>query len=218
LIRTQATVTIQNVRNLPFVPFMIKTILFDYAGVITPTKNNFLFATKNSKRFGLSPDELMQMTYENWGETALGKLKDSVFWDQIAGKLKISPEELMSLVIETFPVDKRMVELIRKTKIDHTTVLFSNQIKSWLEKVIDDNKLRNIFNYLVNSYNVGFRKPDREIFLEALKVTNSKPEETLFVDDSLENVEAAKKMGINAIKFENFEQFLTEYKKYVNIS
>jgi len=58
-------------------------------------------------------------------------------------------------------------------------VLFSNQIEDWLEKVIDDNKLRNIFNYFVYSYNVGIRKP----FLEALKATDSKPEETLLVDD-----------------------------------
>lgn len=197
---------------------MIKTVLFDYAGVITPTKNNFIFATNNSKRFGLTPKELMQMTYENWAETALGKQKDSIFWGQIASKLSVGSEELMDLVIETFPVDKRMVDIIEKTKKIYTTVLFSNQIKSWLEKVIDDNKLRSIFTHLVNSYNVGFRKPDREIFLEALKITDSKPEETLFVDDSSENIEAAKQMGINAIQFDNFEQFLTQYKKYVDIS
>lgn len=197
---------------------MIKTILFDYAGVITPTKNNFIFSTKNSERFGLSPETLMKMTYENWGDTALGKQKDNIFWDQIACKLKISTEELMDLVIETFPIDKRMVDVISKTKVNHTTVLFSNQVKSWLEKVIDDNKLRNIFDYFVNSYNVGFRKPDKEIFLEALKVTNSKPEETLLVDDSFENAEAARQMRINAIQFDNFEQFITDYKKYVDIS
>ncbi|KKT54307.1 MAG: Acyl-CoA dehydrogenase family member 10 [Candidatus Woesebacteria bacterium GW2011_GWA1_44_23] len=197
---------------------MIKTVLFDYAGVITPTKNNFIFATNNSKRFGLTPKELMQMTYENWGDTALGKQKDSDFWNQIANKLKIKPQELMNLVIETFPINKKMVDVIKKTKVNHTTVLFSNQIESWLEKVIDDNKLRNIFTYSINSYNVGSRKPEQKIFLEALKITNSKPEETLFVDDSPENIEAARQIGINTIQFDNFEQFLTEYKGYVCIS
>lgn len=197
---------------------MIKTVLFDYAGVISPTKNNYTFALENSKRFGLSPKELMQMTYENWAETVIGKQKCSIFWGQIAKKLKVEPEELRRLVIETFPVDKRMVDIIRKTKKNYTTVLFSNQIEDWLEKVIDDNKLRNIFNFFVNSYNVGARKPDKKIFLEALKVTSSKPEEVLFVDDSFENIEAAKQMGINTIRFKKFNQFLTQYKKYVSIS
>lgn len=197
---------------------MIKTVLFDYAGVITPTKNNYIFAFENSKRFGLSPKELMQMTYENWDETVVGKQKCSVFWGQIADKLNIEPDELKKLVIDTFPIDKRMVDVIKKTKENYTTVLFSNQIKDWLEKVIEDNKLKDLFNYLVNSYNVGAKKPDQKIFLEALRRTSSKPEEVLFIDDALENIEAAKQMGINAIQFDNFEQFLTQYKKCVNIS
>ena len=197
---------------------MVKTVLFDYAGVISPTKNNYIFALKNSKRFGLSPKELMQITYENWDETAIGKLKSNIFWDLIAGKLGIKPDELMKLIIQTYPIDKRMVDIIERTKVNHTTVLFSNQIEDWLEKVIDDNKLRNIFGYFVNSYNVGVKKPDKKIFLEALKVTASKPEETLLVDDSPENVKAAVQMGINAIQFDNYKQFLTQYKKYINIS
>jgi len=146
-------------------------------------------------------------------KAATGKIESSVFWSEAASKLGIKPEELMDLLVETFPIDKRMVELIRKTKTDRTTVLFSNQVKDWLEKVIDDNDIRGIFSYFVNSYNVGVRKPDPKIFLEALKVTRSTPEETILVDDSLENVEAAKKLGINAIQFENCEQFMGEYKK-----
>lgn len=197
---------------------MIKTILFDYAGVITPTKNNYYFALENCKRFNLSPKELMQMTYENWTETALGKQKCSFFWGQIAKKLNIKPEELRRLVIETFPVDKRMVDVINKTKVNYTNVLFSNQIKDWIEQVVKDNKLENSFDYVINSYIVGARKPDKEIFLEALKRTSSKPEEVLFIDDSIENIEAAKKMGINVIHFINFEQFLDEFKKYVFIN
>lgn len=197
---------------------MIKTILFDYAGVITPTSNNYDFAVKNCKRFNLTPKELMQMTYENWAETALGKQKCSFFWGTIAKRLNIKPDELRDLVIETFPVDKRMVDIINKSKTRYITVLFSNQIEDWIEQVIKENKLKNSFHFLINSYIVGARKPDEAIFKEALKKTSSKPKEVLFIDDSLENIEAAKKMGINAIHFNSFEQFLVEFKTYIDIS
>lgn len=196
---------------------MIKTILFDYAGVITPTNNNYDFALKNCKRFNLSPKELMKMTYENWAETAIGIQKCSFFWGQIAKKLNIKPNEVRKLVIETFPVDKRMIAIINKTKKKYTNVLFSNQIEDWINKFIKDNKLENSFDYLINSYIVGVRKPDQKMFFEALKKTSSKPEEVLFIDDSIENIEAAKEIGINTIHFKNFEQFLGEFKKYVNI-
>jgi putative hydrolase of the HAD superfamily len=197
---------------------MVKTILFDYAGVITPVSNNFDFARKYSKRFSLTPKELMKMSYENWSETATGKLDCGSFWGQIASKLDINPVELRNLVVETFPVDKRMVELIEKTHFNYTTVLFSNQIEDWIEKVLEDNNLRNVFDYLINSYIVGARKPDKKIFNEAIRQTSTIPEEILFIDDSIENIEAAKKIGINTIHFENYDQFLKEYKKYVVIN
>lgn len=196
---------------------MIKTILFDYAGVITPTRNNSSFAVKNSKRFGLSPDEIMKISYDGWADAAVGKGDGENFWEKFSSKLNIKKSDLISLVIETFPIDPRMVHLIKKTKKKYTTVLFSNQVKDWLEKVIEDNNFKDIFSYFVNSYTVGARKPDKKIFEEALKITNSKPEETLLIDDTLENIEAARKMGINAILFENYDQFLREYQEIVNL-
>ncbi len=196
---------------------MIKTILFDYAGVITPAKNNYSFAVKNSKRFGLSPDEIMKISYDGWADAAIGKTNSKYFWEKFASKLNIQVSELISLIIETFPVDSRMINLIKEAKKKYTTVLFSNQVEEWLEKVIEDNKYKDIFSYFINSYTVGARKPDKKIFEEALKITHSKPEETLLIDDTLENVEAAKKMGINAILFDNYDQFLNEYKRFVNL-
>lgn len=195
---------------------MIKTILFDYAGVITPTQNNYIFACENSKRFGLSPKELMEITYKDWDKAIIGKLDDNIFWNQIANELKIKSNVLMDLIIKTFPIDKKVIDIIKKTKKNYTTVLFSNQIENWLEKVVDDNKLRSLFDYFINSYNIGFKKPDPKIFFEVLRITSSKPSEILFVDDSFKNIETAKQMGINTIQFENFKQFLFQYKKYID--
>lgn len=197
---------------------MIKTVLFDYAGVITPTRNNYFFALENSDRFKLDPKELMRISYENWAETVIGKQDCSFFWNNIANKLGIEPDELKDLIISTFPIDKGVVDIIRKTKQKYTTVLFSNQIKDWLEKVINDNNLENLFDYLINSYIVGARKPEKKIFLEALRRTSSLPEEVLFIDDSLENIQAAKKLGINIIHYNNFKQFDADYRSVVDIS
>jgi len=194
---------------------MIKTILFDYAGVLTPTQNNYSFAAKNSKRFSMSPEAIMKITYDGWADAAVGKTKSKDFLDSVASKLNVTSDELLSLLIDSFPIDPRMIDLIKEAKKKYNTVLFSNQIEDWLGKVIDNNGFRDIFTYFVNSYTVGAGKHDKKIFLEALRITDSKPEETLFIDDSQENVDAAKKLGINSILFTDFNQFLEEYKKYI---
>lgn len=197
---------------------MIKTILFDYAGVITPTRDNLDFAKKYCKRFGLTEQELMEITYTNFGEAAIGKISDERFWGDIAKKLHIDPEEMKKLLIDTFPVDSRMIKLIDKIKDRYIIVMVSNQLESWLEKVIDGNNLRSKFHFFVNSYQIGVRKPDKEIFLAALKKSNSKPEETLFIDDANKNIIAAQELGIQGVRFDTFEQFIKEFKKYVNIN
>jgi putative hydrolase of the HAD superfamily len=44
------------------------------------------------------------------------------------------------------------------------------------------------------------RKPDAEIFEYVLRENDLAPEETLFLDDFPWNVEAARKVGINAVQ------------------
>ena len=49
------------------------------------------------------------------------------------------------------------------------------------------------------SYKIGALKPSQQFFKFILDKENVKPEETLFIDDSLNNVQAAKSLGINII-------------------
>ncbi len=196
---------------------MIKTIIFDYAGVLTPTKNHSNFAKKHHKRFGLTEDELMTRFYLNWKDATVSKASELTYWSKLSKDLEINPEVLRNLVIETFPLEKRVLEIIDKIKNRYKIVMISNQVETWLEKVIEENKLKEQFHIFVNSYHVNIRKPDERIFKIALERSKSKPSETLFIDDKLENTNAAKKLGMKVILFENFEQFKSEFNKFVNV-
>lgn len=93
--------------------------------------------------------------------------------------------------------------------------MLSNQVEDWLESVIDDNDLRGRFDYFVNSYPVGAKKPDKRIFEEVLKRTGTPGEECLFVDDQKKNTNAAAELGMKTIIFDTYEQFLEEFKKFI---
>jgi 2-haloacid dehalogenase len=49
----------------------------------------------------------------------------------------------------------------------------------------------------------GLVKPDPKIFRRMLRRFDLQPSRTLFIDDSATNVEAAKEIGINAVRFES---------------
>ncbi len=45
---------------------------------------------------------------------------------------------------------------------------------------------------------MGVRKPDPAIFLKVMSENGLKPDETVFIDDSLQHVEGARSCGIQA--------------------
>ncbi len=65
----------------------------------------------------------------------------------------------------------------------------------------------------VISYQVQMIKPDREIYEHILDKYGLAPEECVFIDDRLENVEAAKAIGMSGIQFVDFEQANGELEK-----
>ncbi|MGO9316357.1 MAG: HAD family hydrolase [Terracidiphilus sp.] len=62
------------------------------------------------------------------------------------------------------------------------------------------------FDVLVWSYQLGIVKPDPAIYRYILGKLGTQPEETLFIDDKLPNVEAAQALGIHAIEYSSVER------------
>ena len=194
---------------------MIKTLLIDYAGVLTPTGNNMVFAKKYATTYGMDEKNLFDLSYTNWGETATNKQKSEIFWKQMSDKLKTDPFLLQKQVIETYPLDDRLISFLWKIKARYTLVMLSNQIESWIEEVLKTNNLNGLFDHTANSYETGYRKPSKEIFDYALKISNTSPLEALFLDDDLKNVDAAKKLGINALLYKNFADFKSRFSELI---
>ena len=67
----------------------------------------------------------------------------------------------------------------------------------------------NFFNYVdggVYSFEIGTTKPNKNNYLTLLKKYNLVPEETIFIDDRLENVNSADNYGIHGIQFTTLEE------------
>ena len=70
--------------------------------------------------------------------------------------------------------------------------------------------LRDIFGAFFSSCYLGVRKPDREIYRLALKITQSEPTECVLIDDRGLNLECAREMGMHTIQFEDVAQLRGE--------
>jgi putative hydrolase of the HAD superfamily len=70
------------------------------------------------------------------------------------------------------------------------------------------------FDYVCFSAEVQLAKPEAAIFHVCLEVVRSRPEECLFIDDRAENVETARALGLQALKFESVQELAVEVRAF----
>lgn len=66
--------------------------------------------------------------------------------------------------------------------------------------------LRDYFSVFFSSCYLGAKKPDQAIYRMALQLTQRAPEECAFTDDRELNLECARALGLNCIRFESAAQ------------
>ncbi|MFD4574736.1 HAD family hydrolase [Streptomyces sp. NPDC058417] len=99
--------------------------------------------------------------------------------------------------------DPAVLELLRTA---HTTglrlVLLSNAPEPLANALDDAEWCATLFSRTVYSARIGVNKPDRRAYEAALEAAGvPHPARTLFVDDRLDNVEAAEQLGLQALHY-----------------
>lgn len=101
---------------------------------------------------------------------------------------------------------KERLDLLLDTKKRYRTFLLSNTneihmifINNYLKQQYKIENLEKHFEKVYLSYEVKMRKPDAEIFELILNQNNLSKEETLFIDDSIQHIESANRLGISTI-------------------
>jgi putative hydrolase of the HAD superfamily len=99
---------------------------------------------------------------------------------------------------------ERMV-LVEDLRMRYRVYLLSNtnriHVPAFLDKVQRENRIadfRQEFDGTYFSCDMGMRKPDEAIFRHVVKETFATADGTLFIDDSMQHVEGARKAGLHA--------------------
>jgi putative hydrolase of the HAD superfamily len=86
------------------------------------------------------------------------------------------------------------------------TAILSNMGDSVLENIEREFAWIHDFDVLVWSYQLGIAKPEPAIYRYVLNALGTGPEETLFLDDKMVNVDAARALGMQALEFSTVEK------------
>lgn len=191
---------------------MIKWILFDQARVQTyGVFSRKDFYSIDGKQFPAK--ELESIFYiPEYRKFSVGEIDEtkliSIFLQQkdIALNVK-SYIEIFKKGIE--PIEG-MKDILKSLSEKYFLATLINEGSEWANYKLDVSGFRKFFKEHFISGDLKVAKPNPEIYKIALHRLNIKPEECIFIDDKKKNCEAAEKLGIESIVFENPNQLKKE--------
>lgn len=197
---------------------MIKYISLDLQGTLSNSKfsDNFwleIIPQKYAEKFKITIEEAKQVLKQKFKECGVYNILyyDDKYWAQYLN-FDVKQELDQSLIIPS--INKEIYEYFDKINlpkiiISTTTDLFINyELK---EKVKDFEKIYSCVDY----FKIGGKT--KEVYQKVAKELNVNPEEILHIgDNSLMDVENAKKAGVNAILYDdNIEKLGYNVEKYI---
>ncbi|MGH2761009.1 MAG: HAD family hydrolase [Thermoleophilaceae bacterium] len=201
---------------------MIRALISDFGGVLTtPLSAGFLAYQEEA---GVSLEELgraMQRATEAQGEHPLfalerGEIAEAEFAGRLAEQLDggFDLARLRRLYFERIDPNPPMIRYVGELRgRGLRTALLTNNVREW-EPLWRAKlpQLDALFELVVDSSLVGMRKPERRIYDLTLERLGGglRPEHCLFVDDLEVNCEAARSLGMAAVRFDDAEQAIAE--------
>jgi putative hydrolase of the HAD superfamily len=190
----------------------IDAVLFDFGGVFTASP--FDAAEELGASLGAAPGRVLEIVFgpyhedtdHPWhrlerGEIPLALARDAIIALGRAEGIDADPFRLFARMASGGGARAAMVERAQRIVArGYRTALVTNNAHEFREgwrKLVPADEL---FHVIVDSCEVGVRKPDPRIFALALeKLGGVRPERALFLDDHPSNVAAAAKLGIRSV-------------------
>ncbi len=193
---------------------MNKVVIFDFFGVFCPDITLEWF-----KKSVPDYDDKLAAFHAICKMSDYGTLSRNAFNTQVSELTNIPVEQLISGVEAETVINESLVEYTKNLRNKgYRTACLSNGTHEWTLRVIEDHGLRDLFDEIVLSGDVGIVKPDLRIYETVLAKMNISSPEAVFIDDRQVNVDAAEALGIHSFLFADTAAFIKEFELYVGKS
>lgn len=182
---------------------MIKAVIFDFGGVLV-NEGFWDYIKENIPDWEKRENEIIKLT-EKVDRGDLPYTAYSEYFGNLIGK---DPQVVDSEFLDNYVGHDKVGDVVKRLKGNYKIGILSNFPEGWFYKILDKIGIKDYFDYILVSSEHALLKPDKEIYETMLKKLDVKPEEAIFIDDRLVNIEGAESLGIKTILFKNPEDLL----------
>ena len=130
-----------------------------------------------------------------------GAMEEAEFVERFPAELGLADSgqefrrRLMRWRLNLFP---GVIEMLSRLSETHSLALLSNTNAIHWNMVNPDGRFRRLFDHVFLSFEIGLAKPHREVFEHVIQTVPYTASDTVFLDDTASNVEAAATFGIQS--------------------
>lgn len=183
---------------------MIKTIIFDWGGVLTIGRYTKAILKNISERKNIDANGVYSEFDKLMVEMNSGKINFKEFVQKIEGRFNfgINEKEMKEIFRKSIIFSEDVVQIAKKLSQKYEMIMMSDNDEATVENLKKDYPdILTLFSKKYFSHELKMRKPDSEFFKHVLKDLNAKGVECIFIDDKQKNVDAAIDAGMKGILF-----------------
>ena len=189
---------------------MIKAIAFDYGGVIEVTELDL--AQEIADCLQITRDVWYDAYYSLSHLWSVSGDNGEEVYTAVAKKLNASEIQICQVLDlkeknkKAKKINQELVEIIKDLKNKNYKICLLSNYSAELRKKLTEKELIDLFDEVIISGEVGYQKPQPEIFEILLKNLEISGNELVFIDDSKQSLLGAENIGYIPLLFTNNEK------------
>lgn len=202
----------------------IHAIVLDIGGVVLRTEDRSGRRTLEEK-YGLPPGGVDVLVFgsEPAAKSSLGKANPDLIWQNVANELSLSPDAMSNfqkLFWQGDRIDQMLISFLQTLRSTFITAFLTNAWQNARQTLANQYDIieGKTVDFLLISSEMGMVKPDPRIYQRLSETIHTQLNEILFVDDFIENIEAAEALGMQTIHYQAGMDLIDEIKNRANFS
>lgn len=196
---------------------MIKNIVFDIGGVLADFRIIEFLTGKGMDSTTIKHIINASVMNPYWGKFERGEVTEeealaafTAADPEIEGQLRRAFTNLKGMLT----IREYAIPLVRSLKEAGFGVYYlSNYSKKAYDECAESLAFMPYMDGGLVSFEAGMTKPDPHMYTRFLEIHQVNPEACAFVDDTEENVAAARELGFSGIVFRSYEELMSDFKK-----
>ena len=194
---------------------MIKNIVFDIGDVLVGYNPNNYAEKVNISIENLDKAHEILVHTKEWRDYLDGNIENAEILERLINQNPEYMEEFELLILKentkhiTYEI-KENTDLLKKLANTYNIYLLSNITKETMDSFKEIYDFEKKTKGAVYSYEAHIGKPHKEIYDLLFSKYNLKPNECIFIDDKLHNIEKANELGMIGIQYTNYENLINE--------